>query len=93
VTGLSAFIALCMTTDMSRQRMAVSRLSVMPTRFTPLKSTLPPMTAAGGASSCAMANSRVDLPQPDSPTIPRNSPGYTSKLTRSTASTAPRSIA
>ena len=35
----------------------------------PLKITLPPVTAAGGASSWAMANSRVDLPQPDSPTI------------------------
>src|SRR5215471_2701519 len=93
LTGLSAFIALCMTTDRSRQRIAASWSSARPTMFSPLKTTLPPMMAAGGASSWAMANSRVDLPQPDSPTIPRNSPGYSSKLTWSTARTAPRSIA
>ena len=33
LTGLSAFIALCMTTDMSRQRIADSWPSVSPTRF------------------------------------------------------------
>src|SRR5215467_1624209 len=38
-----------------------------------------------------MANSRVDLPQPDSPTTPMNSPAERSKLTWSTASTVPRS--
>src|SRR5215469_5179637 len=92
-TGLSAFIALCMTTDRSRQRIAISCLSVMPTMLMPLNTTLPPVTVAGGLSNWAMANSRVDLPQPDSPTMPRNSPGYSSKLTRSTAATAPRSVA
>ena len=30
--------------------------------------------ASGAPSSWAMANSSVDLPQPDSPTIARNSP-------------------
>src|SRR5215472_15890251 len=38
-----------------------------------------------------MANSRVDLPQPDSPTMPMNSPRARSKLTSSTARTVPRS--
>src|SRR3984957_12009520 len=32
-----------------------------------------------------MASARVDLPQPDSPTSPRHSPGFTSRLTPSTA--------
>src|SRR5579875_3031514 len=32
-----------------------------------------------------MANIRVDLPQADSPTTPKNSPGWTSRSTRSTA--------
>ena len=50
-TGLSAFIALCMTTDRSRQRTAMSCLSVMPTMFTPLNTTLPLVTFAGGLSS------------------------------------------
>src|SRR6202034_4482229 len=39
----------------------------------------------------AIANSSVDLPQPDSPTIPMNSPASTSRLTWSTAVTVPRS--
>ena len=92
-TGLSAFIALCMTTDRSFQRTAASTLSVSPTRLRPWNSTPPPVMLAGGASSWAMANSSVDLPQPDSPTIARNSAGSSSKLTRSTATTAPWSIA
>src|SRR5215469_13638037 len=90
-TGFSAFIALCMTTDMSRQRVAASCLSVSPTRFLPLNRTLPPSTRAGGASSWAIANSSVDLPQPDSPTMPRNSPLPTVNDTSSTARTLPRS--
>src|SRR5471032_194752 len=32
-----------------------------------------------------IASASVDLPQPDSPTSPRHSPGFTSKLTPSTA--------
>src|SRR5215813_2280477 len=92
-TGLSAFIALCMTTDMSFQRTAASWESVMPTMLTPLNSTLPPATPAGGLSSCAIANSSVDLPQPDSPTMPTNSPLARSKLTWSTARTLPCLVA
>src|SRR5262252_6883050 len=91
LTGFSAFIALCMTTDMSRQRVAASCLSVSPTRLRPLNRTLPPSTRAGGASSCATANSSVDFPQPDSPTMPRNSPLPTVNDTSSTARTLPRS--
>ena len=74
MTGLSAFIALCMTTDKSFQRTAASWSSVSPTMLRPLNVTLPPVMSAGGASSWAIANSRVDLPQPDSPTTPMNSP-------------------
>src|SRR5215472_11579195 len=91
-TGLSAFIALCMTTDRSFHRTEASCLSVSPTMLWPLKTTLPPVMLAGGTSSWAMANSRVDLPQPDSPTIPMNSPRSRSKLTLSTARTVPRSM-
>ena len=42
----------------------------------PWNVTLPPVISAGGTSSWAIANSRVDLPQPDSPTTPMNSPGH-----------------
>src|SRR5215831_13976989 len=87
LTGFSAFIALCMTTDMSRQRVAASCLSVSPTRLLPLNRTLPPSTRAGGASSCATAKSSVDFPQPDSPTMPRSSTYSTDRpLTSSTGS-------
>src|SRR5674476_766430 len=58
----------------------------------PLKTTLPPAIDAGGLSSCAMANSIVDLPHPDSPTTPTNSPGSTSRFTPSTAPTGPRGV-
>src|ERR1700728_3520972 len=91
-TGLSAFIALCMTTDMSFQRTEAISRSVSPTMLRPLKITLPLATPAGGLSSWAIANSSVDLPQPDSPTMPMNSPGSRSKLTPSTARTVPRSM-
>src|SRR5579864_8997118 len=59
----------------------------------PLKLMLPPMIAAGGLSSCAMAKSSVDLPHPDSPTMPRKSPWRISSCTWSTATTGPRSVA
>src|SRR6266516_4611069 len=93
LTGLSAFMALCMTPERSFQRSAASRSSARPTMLVPLKVTLPAVMPAGGASSWAMAYSKVDLPQPDSPTIPMNSPAASSKLTSSTARTRPRSIA
>src|SRR6266851_772784 len=89
LTGLSAFIALCMTTDMSFHRTAASSRSVSPTMLRPRKVTLPPVISAGGASSCAMAKRRVVLPHPDSPTMPMNSPEARSKLTWSTARTVP----
>src|SRR5262249_49533293 len=54
--------------------------------------TVPPTTSPGGVSSCETPNSSVDLPQPDSPTMPRNSPAPTVKLTPSTARTAPASV-
>src|SRR5258707_2108744 len=93
LTGLSAFIALCMTPDMSYQRIAARSFWVSPTMLWPLKVTLPPVTLAGGTSSWAIANRSVDLPQPDSRTIPMTSPWSRSKVTRSTATTGPRSVA
>src|SRR5215469_4184426 len=90
-TGLSAFMALCMTTDMSFHRIAARSRSVSWTRLRPWNATLPPLISAGGLSSWAIPKSRVDFPQPDSPTMARNSPGATSKLTFSTAPTMPLS--
>src|SRR6201996_6994687 len=53
----------------------------------PRKMTSPPTTSPGGESSWAIANSSVDLPHPDSPTMPTNSPDATLKDTSSTART------
>src|SRR3954453_9536307 len=92
VTGLSAFIALCMTTEMSRQRVAARSFAVMVTRSVPRKRTLPSLIRAGGLSSWAIPNSIVDLPQPDSPTTPTNSPGCTSRSKESTARTGPAGV-
>src|SRR5215469_5309025 len=91
LTGLSAFIALCMTTDRAFHLIAVSAVSLSPTMLRPRKSTLPSVISAGGESSCAIANSSVDLPQPDSPTIARNLLASSEKLTLSTALTTPDS--
>ena len=55
MTGLSAFMALCMTTESSRQRMCRSRRSVISTISDPWNFTLPPITPAGGFRSWAMA--------------------------------------
>ena len=51
----------------------------------PSKTILPSVTS----SSRMMQRANVDLPQPDSPTIPSVSPDLTEKLTPSTALTAP----
>jgi hypothetical protein len=87
MTGLSAFIADCITTDRFCQRIAVSRRSVIVTRSWPRNVTEPAVMTAGADSSWATANSSVDLPQPDSPTMPTNSPGPTANDTSSTART------
>src|SRR5205807_2330544 len=60
-----------------------------PTMSRPAKRMLPCATSAGGLSSRAMAKSRVDFPQPDSPTMATNSPGATLRSTWSTARTGP----
>src|SRR4051812_24263851 len=93
MTGFSAFIALCITTDRRVHRRGASCLSFRVTRSVSANSTRPAVIAAGGVSSRAIANSIVDLPQPDSPTTPRNSPASTDSDTSSTARTGPASVA
>ena len=61
LTGFSAFIALCMTTEKSRQRIAASCFSVIATRFLPLNRTLPPLIPAGGVSSWAIGEQQRGL--------------------------------
>ena len=85
-------MALCITTEYRFQRRCRSAESVMDTMSLPSNRTSPEATWAGGVSSRAIAYRSVDLPHPDSPTMPRNSPLHTSSDTRSTARTGPRSV-
>ena len=48
------------------------------------------MRPASGASKPATRRSSVDLPEPEPPSSARNSPGATSRLSPSSASTAPK---
>ena len=93
ITGFSEFMALCMTTENSCQRMCRSCLSLICAISRPRKTTLPPMMPAGLTSNCEMASIRVDFPHPDSPTTARNSPALRSRSTLSTATTGSASVA
>ena len=62
LTGFSAFIALCMTTDMSRQRIAESCPSVSPTRFVPSNVTLPAAIVAGRSEQLGDGEQQRRLP-------------------------------
>lgn len=74
ITGLSEFMLLWNTVDRSTQRSSRSFSSSAVVRSTPSKVTRPPVMRAGGESSRSTALPSVDLPQPDSPSSPTNSP-------------------
>ena len=94
ITGFSAFIALCMTSEISdhrkirRQRSPASSMST----GRPLgrwNRTSPPVITPGARSSRVIANARVDLPQPLSPARPSTSPRCRTRSASATACTAP----
>ena len=62
-------------------RKAANSLSLMPTVFTPLISTVPEV----GKSSRPMIFNKVDFPHPEGPIMLRNSPCCTSRFTFSNA--------
>ncbi len=62
-------------------------------RSSPMKRISPPAILPGGLGIMLMIERLVtDLPEPDSPTMPRVSPLRSSKLTPSTALTIPSSV-
>ncbi len=70
---------------------ASPRVSVATSR--PSTSTRDPgRTMAFGGRMFITALDRTDLPEPDSPTIPSVRPGFTSRVTPSTARTGPRGV-
>src|SRR6187549_2317549 len=66
---------------------------MIPLRLGPLRSA-PSIRIApsSGRSNPAMTLSRVDLPQPEGPTIATNSPSPTAKLTPSTTGSVPKRL-
>ncbi len=64
--------------------------SSRPIRFRPSSRTWPRRSAVGGSRPIT-PSAVADLPEPDSPTMPRVRPGNRSKLTPRTASTGPAS--
>ena len=58
----------------------------MDSMSSPFRRTAPAVTTPGGEATSPSSESAVtDLPEPDSPMIPRHSPADTSKLTPSAA--------
>ncbi len=88
ITGFSEFMLDWKTVERSTQRSGRSCSSGAWVMSRPSKTTVPPLIAAGFSSSRSTALPSVDLPQPDSPSRPTNSPSSTRKLTWSTARTA-----
>jgi hypothetical protein len=86
-TGFSAFMPDCSTMANPPRRCTRTAAVSSSAMSTPSKRMLPPPMRAGGLESRVSANPRVDLPEPDSPTRPTNSPGWRSKETSLTAYT------
>ncbi len=87
-TGVSADIGSWKTMPMSLPRTRASAASSIAARSRPPSRIRPPTRAVGG-SRPRRARAVADLPEPDSPTMPRVRPGRRSKSTPRTASTGP----
>lgn len=85
MTGLSEFIEDWNTVESETQRLPRSSSSLSPSMRRPSKTTLPLSMAAGLLSKCRTALPSVDLPHPDSPTRPTNSPFSMANETERTA--------
>jgi hypothetical protein len=73
-------------------RMLRSSSSDMVVMSRPLNRICPPVMPPFLPIYCMMASATVDLPQPDSPTIPTASPGITVRLKSTTAGTSPARV-
>src|SRR4029077_19041483 len=91
-TGLSVIIGSWNTIEMRDPRTLRSSSSFSARRSVPSKTILPPTTRPGGSTRPRMEKPVTVLPQPDSPTRPSTSPGFTEKLTPSTALATPARV-
>ena len=87
MTGLREFMLLWNTVDICRQRIGRSSLLEACVMSVPSKRIVPPLIVPGASVSRRIAVPRVDLPLPDSPSSPTNSPSSRLKLTPRTACT------
>jgi len=92
MTGLSAFSALCMTTEISDQRIRCSSGSPSSSRLArpalAWNRTSPPVITPGSRSSRVAAYASVDFPLPLSPARPRTSPRRSTRFASFTACVA-----
>ena len=91
-TGLSAVIGSWKTTEMRSPRSACIAAGPSCSRSRPSKPMRPAVTSPLAASSRSRAATRVDLPQPDSPTRPTILPRGTSSATSRNACSRPAAV-
>ena len=87
-TGLSAFMLLWKTVEMSFQRSGRRASWSRSVMSRPSKTIRPPLIRPGRSSRRSSAVPSVVLPEPDSPMTPTNSPSRSENDTSRTASTA-----
>jgi hypothetical protein len=73
-------------------RMLRSSSGLMVRMSRPMKRISPPVMPPLRPMCCMMASATVDLPQPDSPTMPTASPGMTVRLKSTTAGISPARV-
>ena len=81
-----------LTSAISASRFWRISSSLKVSRSTPSSSTDPPSICPGGRIKRSSDSAMVDLPEPDSPIRPKRWPGWSVKLTSSTAFTGPRGV-
>src|SRR5688572_16660044 len=91
-TGLSVIIGSWNTIEICAPRTLRISSSGSVTRSLPPKRMRPPTMRPGGSTRPRMEKPVTVLPQPDSPTRPSTSPGFTAKLTPSTALATPARV-
>ena len=91
--GLSEAIGSCRIIAIREPRSCRISSGLLASRSSPSKTMLPPtMRPPGSGTSRKIDRHVIDLPEPDSPTIPSVSPRPTEKLAPSTAFTTPRRV-
>jgi hypothetical protein len=91
ISGSSRVIGSWKTSAIRSPRRLRRLLAEEPTSSSPSSRTLP-RTPAPGGSNWTRPRPSEDLPQPDSPTSPTDSPGATSRSMPSTAHRGPRTV-